>query len=58
MAQFKVLERSFIGNKLVEAGAIVEIDTKKMKPGSNLEAVKGGAPASDKTEEKGGEGDK
>lgn len=38
MAQYKVLEKSFIGNSLVEAGAIVEYDG---EPGPNLEAVGG-----------------
>lgn len=47
MAQYKVLEKSFIGNKLVEAGAIVEIDEKVMKPGSNLKKVDGKKPAAE-----------
>lgn len=57
MAQFKVLVQSFIGNKLVEAGEIVEVNTDLskggMKPGSNLEPVKAsGAKPTDATDEK------
>lgn len=37
MAQYKVLEKSFIGNRLVDAGEVVEFDG---EAGPNLEAVK------------------
>ena len=42
MAKFKVTSLSFINNSLVQADEEVEIDVKKMKPGSNLEPVKDG----------------
>jgi len=38
MAKYRVLEKSFINNAIVEAGVIVEYAG---KPGSNLELVKG-----------------
>lgn len=37
MAQYKVLEKSFIGNRLVEAGEVIEFDG---EAGPNLEPVK------------------
>jgi hypothetical protein len=37
LKKFIVKERSFIDNKLVEPGQIVEIDTKLMTPGKALE---------------------
>lgn len=36
MAKYKVLERSFIGNRIVEVGEVVEYDR---EPGENLEPV-------------------
>ncbi len=39
MAQYRVKETSFINNKLVQAGDIVEYDG---KPGKNLEPIKSG----------------
>ena len=54
MAQYKVTEKSFINGRLVQAGAVVEVndDPKKggMKPGSNLEKVGGSKPAPAKEE--------
>lgn len=41
MAKFEVTALSFIGNKLVQPGEVVEIDTKVMKAGSNLKPAKG-----------------
>ena len=37
MAQYKVLQKSFINNSIAEEGEIVEYDG---KPGTNLEALK------------------
>lgn len=37
MAQYKVLQKSFINNNIVEEGDIVEYDG---KPGTNLEPMK------------------
>lgn len=37
MAQYKVLEKSFIGNRLVDAGEVIEFDG---EAGPNLEAIK------------------
>jgi hypothetical protein len=37
MAQYKVLQKSFINNNIVEEGEIVEYDG---KPGTNLEPMK------------------
>lgn len=48
MAQYKVLERSFIGNMLVDEGAIVEYDG---EPGPNLEPVKAKAKGKADAEE-------
>lgn len=58
MAQYEVLAQSFIGNRLVEAGTIVEVndDPKKggMTPGSNLKKVSGAsAPKADGNAETG-----
>jgi len=40
MAKFKVLEKSFIGGRIVEAGAVVEVEfTDDGRPGSNLAAI-------------------
>jgi hypothetical protein len=62
MAKYEVLETSFIDNRLVEAGTVVEIndDPKKggMKPGSNMKPVKGSAPAAPDAGGNGGDGDK
>lgn len=37
MAQYKVLEKSFIGNRMVEAGEVIDYDG---EAGANLEPVK------------------
>lgn len=37
MAQYKVLQKSFINNNIVEEGEIIEYDG---KPGTNLEPMK------------------
>ena len=37
MAKYRVLEKSFIGDAIVEAGAIVDYDG---EPSSNLEPIK------------------
>jgi hypothetical protein len=37
MPQFRVLAKSFINNRIVEEGEVVEFDG---EPGSNLEAIK------------------
>lgn len=48
MAKYKVLEKSFINNTIVEAGEIVEYTG---RAGSNLELVKGGkSKAADRPE--------
>lgn len=39
MAQYEVLEKSFINNRIVEAGEVVEYDG---EPGPNLKAFKKG----------------
>lgn len=39
MARYKALELSFHDNKLVQEGAIVEIDDEVMTPGSNFAKV-------------------
>ena len=40
MSKYKVLETSFIGNTIVDAGQIVEIDLPEgVEAGSNLEAI-------------------
>ncbi|MCK8788012.1 hypothetical protein M0638_27015 [Roseomonas sp. NAR14] len=39
--QFRVLVPSYIGERLVEPGAVVEVDTDVMAPGANLEPVRG-----------------
>lgn len=44
MAKYRVLEKSFIGNTIVEAGEVVEYDG---RPGSNLELIED-APAKPK----------
>lgn len=46
MAKFKVLEKSFINNAIVEAGEVVEYDG---DPGPNLELVKEPAKGKGKT---------
>ncbi len=62
MAKYEVLETSFIDNRLVEAGTIVEIndDPKKggMKPGTNVKPAKGVAPAAPAAGGNDGDGDK
>lgn len=40
MAKYEVVERSFIGNRIVEPGAIVEVEFKDGGvPGPNLKAI-------------------
>lgn len=60
MAKYEVTELSFVNNRLVEAGTIVEVndDPKKggMKPGSNMKLAKAGAVASGDAD--GNDGDK
>jgi len=46
MGTFRVLETSYINDRVVEAGDIVEIDDKTCKPGANLEPVKPGTKPS------------
>jgi hypothetical protein len=52
MAQYRVVQKSFINNTIVEEGAIIEFDG---EPGANLELVKGkkGAVSSAVPEEEG-----
>lgn len=46
MATFRVLETSYINDRVVEKGDIVEIDDKLLEPGSNLERVEPGTERS------------
>ena len=39
MAKFRVVQTSYINERLVEPGEVVEVDTSVMKPGPNLEPV-------------------
>ncbi|MFM7349504.1 MAG: hypothetical protein ACKO01_08435 [Erythrobacter sp.] len=40
MAKYKVLETSFIGNAIVDAGAIIELELPEgVEPGENVELV-------------------
>lgn len=48
MAQYKVLELSFIGAHLVEAGAVIEFEG---EAGPNLEAIEEAKPAKGKAAE-------
>ena len=42
MGTFRVLETSYINDRVVEEGDIVEIDDEILEPGANLESVKPG----------------
>lgn len=42
MGTFRVREASYINDRIVEEGDVVEIDDKILVPGSNLEPVKPG----------------
>ena len=48
MPQYRVKETSFINNKLVQEGDVVEYDG---RPGKNLELIKGKAPKAPKADE-------
>jgi hypothetical protein len=49
MARFRVVEKSFIGNRIVDAGAVVEVEFKDGgAPGPNLEALDAPAKKSKK----------
>ncbi|MFN7609363.1 MAG: hypothetical protein ACK5QX_00270 [bacterium] len=39
MARYKVLQMSFVGNRLAQEGEIVEIDDSEVTPGANLAKV-------------------
>jgi len=45
MAKFRVRETSYINERLVEPGEVVEVDTSVMTPGPNLEPVAEEPPA-------------
>lgn len=49
MPKYKVLEKSFINNSIVEPGEIVELDA-KIKPKRNLELIEEKKPAQKKAE--------
>ncbi len=44
MARFKVLETSYIGERIVEPGEVVDIDPAAIRPGPNLEQLDARAP--------------
>jgi hypothetical protein len=46
MGTFRVRETSYINDRIVEEGDVVEIDDKMLVPGSNLEPVKPGTKPS------------
>lgn len=45
MAKFRVVQTSYINERLAEPGEVVEVDTSVMQPGPNLEPVKEAPPA-------------
>lgn len=48
MPRYKVLERSYIDNRIVEAGAIITFDG---KPGANLQLVEDAPRKADKSDD-------